>query len=245
MKPIGQYFLLLKWQLLRLRLIIPLFAVVQIMTGIGFIIGLGYIVPNIDTATALFFVTGGPTLILIIVGLVLVPQLISEDKASGSLTYIWSLPISRITYLFADLTMWILSSLPGVILALIVGSLHYGFELSINWMVLPSVIIVSATASCLGYAIAHAVAKPQVISMITNFIVFALFLFSPVNYPIDHLPEWLQNLHSVLPITYMAELMRGSLTGAGIETLAKPLLIVGAWMVVCFAIVTAVLRRRK
>ena len=100
---IKQYFLLLKWQLLKLRIVVPLFALVQIMMGIGFIVGLGFFVPDIDPSTALFFVTGAPTLITVTVGLVLVPQLIAEDKSSGSLTYIWSLPISRITYLLADL----------------------------------------------------------------------------------------------------------------------------------------------
>ena len=242
---IRQYFLLLKWQLLRLRMIIPLFIVVQIMTGIGFIIGLGFIVPDIDPVSALFFVTGGPTLILMIVGFVLVPQLIGEDKGSGSLTYIWSLPVSRITYLFADLTVWIISTLPGVTLSLAVGSWHYGFDLSVGWLALPSVLLISATASCVGYAIAHSVSKPQIISIITQIVVFLLFLFSPVNYPIERLPEWLQSVHAVLPITYMADLMRGSLTGLSLGDLAKPLIIVSAWLIAGLIVVTAVLKRRK
>lgn len=242
---IKQYFLLLKWQLLRLRMIIPLFTVIQIMTGIGFILGLGFIVPDIDSATALFFVTGGPTFILIMVGMVLVPQMIAEDKSAGSLTYIWSLPISRITYLLADLTVWFFSTLPGVILALSVGSWYYGFSLSISWMILPTMLLVSTTASCLGYAIAHFISKAQIISMITNLIVFVLFLFSPINYPLERLPNWLQSAHTILPFTYMADLVRGSLTGYEITSPEKALLIVSSWMLVSFVSVSVVLQRRK
>ncbi|MDQ2087987.1 ABC transporter permease [Herbivorax sp. ANBcel31] len=242
---IKQYFLLLKWQLLRLRLVIPLFAVIQIMTGVGFILGLGFMVPDIDTETALFFVTGGPTLVLVMVGLVMVPQMITEDKASGNLTYIWSLPISRITYLLSDLTMWIFSTLPGVVLALMVGSWYYNFHLSISWMILPSMLLVSATASCLGYAIAHFISKPQIVSMITNLIVFILFLFSPINYPLENLPNWMQSVHTVLPVTHMADLIRSSLTSYEIESLPTALIIVSGWMMVSFVAVAVVLQKRK
>ena len=242
---IRQYFLLLKWQLLRLRVIIPLFAVIQIMIGVGFIVGLGFIVPEIDRPTALFFVTGAPTLISIMVGMVLVPQLIAEDKSAGSLTYIWSLPISRITYLFADLTVWFFSTLPGVTLALIVGSWYYGFSLSISWMIVLAMLLVSITASCLGYAIAHFITKPQIISMITQLLVFGLFLFSPINYPLERLPNWLQRIHTILPFTYMADLVRGSLTEYEIISPAKAWLIVSTWMVVSFVSVSVVLQRRK
>ncbi len=242
---IKQYFLLLKWQLLRLRMVIPLFAVIQIMIGIGFIVGLGFFVPDIDTPTALFFVTGAPTLISVMVGMVVVPQLIAEDKSAGSLTYIWSLPISRITYLFADLTVWFFSTLPGITLALIVGSWYYGFTLSISWMILPAMLLVSTTASCLGYTIAYFIKKPQNISLTTQLLVFALFLFSPINYPLERLPNWLQSVHTILPLTYMADLVRSSLTAYEITSPAKALLIVSTWMLVSFVSVSVVLQRRK
>ncbi len=242
---IRQYFLLLKWQLLRLRTVIPIFAVMQVMTGVGFILGLSFMMPEIDPATALFFVTGGPTLVLVMVGLVMVPQMIAEDKQSGSLTYIWSLPVSRITYLLADLTVWIFSTLPGVVLALVAGSRYYGFELSVSWSVLPVAFMVSATASCMGYAIAHFVSKQQVIFMLTNFIVFSLFLFSPVSYPLERLPAWLQAVHAVLPITYMADLMRSALTGYTVDNAVQAFLVIGAWMLVSFAAVAIALQKRR
>ncbi len=242
---IKQYFLLLKWQLLKLRIVVPLFALVQIMMGIGFIVGLGFFVPDIDPSTALFFVTGAPTLITVTVGLVLVPQLIAEDKSSGSLTYIWSLPISRITYLFADLTVWFFSTLPGVVLALVVGSWHYGFSLSISWMILPVMLLVSITASCLGYTVAHFIEKPQIISLITQLYLFVVLLFSPINYPLERLPNWLQRVHEIFPLTYMADLVRGSLTTYEVASPAKALLIVITWMLVSFVSVSVVVKRRK
>ncbi|MCG8482917.1 MAG: ABC transporter permease [Clostridia bacterium] len=240
-----QYFLLLKWQLLRLRIIIPLFAVIQIMTGLGFIVGLGFILPEIDSKTALFFVTGAPTFILTMVGMVLVPQMIAEDKSSGSFTYIWSLPISRITYLLADLTVWFFSALPGIILALSIGSWYYEFSLSMSWIIVPVTLLVSITASCLGFAIAHLISKSQIILLVTNLLVFVIFLFSPINYPLERLPVWLQNVHMVLPYFHMADLMRSSLTGYETASNVRALLIVSTWMLVSFVSVSIVLQKRK
>lgn len=242
---IKQYLLLVNWQILRLRTILPLFVAIQIMTGIGFTIGLGFMFPDIDSATALFFVTGGPTLILIMVGMVLLPQMIAEDKSSGSLTYIWALPISRITYLLADLTVWFVCILPGIALALAIGSWYYRFSLVISWMFFPATFFVGMTASCIGYGIAHFVSKPQAISLITNLLLFVVFLFSPIHYPLAHLPIWLQRLHILLPFSYMSDLMRSSLTEYEIDSPGKAFSIMSIWLLISFVSVAVVLQKRK
>lgn len=46
---------------------------------------------------------------------------------------------------------------------------------------------------------------------LSQIIVFAALMFSPVNFPMERLPEWLQTLHEYLPIYSMAEVVRASL----------------------------------
>ncbi len=223
------YQLLLKWHMLKLRPVLPLAFIVQLLVGVGTVIGMSYMVPGITPEVARFLVTGGPTLTLISLGLVMVPQMVGQAKAQGTFDYMRSLPIPRMAFLAAELTTWLLVTLPGLALAVYVGSRHYGFELEISPLVLPAVLLVGLTATTIGYAIAQLVPSVEIVTVITNFIIFCLFLFSPINFPADRLPAWLAGIHRFLPVKHAADVVRGTLTPVVVENLNLSFLILGIW----------------
>jgi len=230
------YTLLLRWQGLKFKTILPFVIVAQFFTGIGAIIGLGYLMPGIDSRTAMFLVTGGPTLSLITLGLVLVPQMVAQAKSGGMLDYMRSFPVPRMAYLAADLTIWLLATLPGVILALVVGSLRYDFKLQFNLLILPAFILVVLMATSVGYAIALLLPKAELVNVLTNLIIFSLFLFSPINFPIERLPGWLATIHRVLPVKYAADAVRGALVPGYSDGVGLALVVLSAWCLVGLAI---------
>ena len=59
---------------------------------------------------------------MISVGLVALPQTVGEQKTEGSLAYMRSLPVPRLAYLVADLTVWLGIVIPGVVLGVLVGA---------------------------------------------------------------------------------------------------------------------------
>ncbi len=71
-----------------------------------------------------------------------------------------------------------------------------------------------------------------------------LLLFSPVNFPADRLPSALQAVHRVLPVMYMADLMRWSLTGRFAEDIGRAFLVVSLWCALGIAVSWRVVRRR-
>lgn len=244
-KWLNSYRLMVQWQALRLKPVLPLFVVVQIFTGVGMVIGLGYLMPEIDPASAMFLATGAPTMTLVTLGLVGVPQMVAQAKAQGAFAYVWSLPVPRMAFLAADLTIWLLCVLPGVILALFVGSQRYDFTLQISPLVVPALLLVGLTATAVGYAIAHLSPKPELVAVITNFIIFCLFLFSPINFPVERLPGWLAELHRFLPVKYAADVVRGTLAKGYSDGLESGFTVLGVWFVVAFGITYAVVTRRR
>lgn len=238
------YTLLLKWQGLKFKTILPFVIVVQFFTGIGTVIGLGYMMPAIDKQTAIFLVTGGSTLSLITLGLVLVPQMVAQAKSGGMLDYMRSFPMPRMAYMAADLTIWLLSTLPGVILALVVGSLRYDFQLQVSLLIVPSIALIVLMATSVGYAIALLSPKPELVGVLTNLIVFVLFLFSPINFPIERLPHWLETIHRILPVKYAADAMRGALIPGYSGGLGLSFAVLGAWCLVGLIVNYIVTTRR-
>ena len=87
-KLLRSYGLMLKWQALSNKTILPINLVVQIMIATGFIFGLGLFYPEITPTTAKFLTTGAPTIILLMVGLVLVPQIVAMARTEGTFDYI-------------------------------------------------------------------------------------------------------------------------------------------------------------
>ncbi|EPH03501.1 hypothetical protein HMPREF1531_01564 [Propionibacterium sp. oral taxon 192 str. F0372] len=79
------YRVMLRWNLLSLGPMLPLVIVVQSLMAAGIIIGFGLIIPHIDSqpAIALFMVTGTPTVLLMTVGFVMVPQTVAQARTNG------------------------------------------------------------------------------------------------------------------------------------------------------------------
>ena len=242
---LHSYQLLLQWQILRLKPVLPFILVIQPLIGVGTVIGLGYMMPQIDTESAVFLTTGGPTLALITFGLVLVPQVVVDARTQGTFDYMWSLPIPRMAFMAADMTIWMLITLPGVILALLVGSLKYDFALQVTPSVVPAFLLVSLTATSVGYAMAHLSPKPELVPVLTNFIIFSLFLFSPINFPAERLPEWLADLHQFLPVKHAADAIRGSLTEVYAADLGRAMLTLSVWCAAALAATYMVVSRRR
>jgi ABC-2 type transport system permease protein len=235
---------MLKWQALSSRTVLPLTLIVQLMIAAGFIIGIGFFYPEMTSETAKYLTTGAPTITLLMIGLVLVPQMVAMSRSAGTFDYMWSLPVPRLVYVAADATVWVLVSLPGVILSLILGAVYFDFTLELSWLAIPAVLLISLTGVLIGYSIAHAAPKPELATLATQVIVFLIMLCSPVMYPASQLPGWMETIHKFFPVVYMADLSRGTLTDLDVD-LGRAFAVVGAWCVVGLIMTTVLVRRRR
>lgn len=235
--------LLLRWHALRLRSITLLLAMFQIMLGVGVIYGFSFLIPHITPQVALFFTTGAPSLVLIMLGLSIVPQEIAQARTSGRYLYVASLPVPRLAPMLTEVAFWVLVQLPGTVITLLLAVLRFHLQLHVSLVVIPAIVLVSLTTAAVGYALA-ASAPPPVTSQLASLLSIAVMLFSPINFPLSRLPVWLQDVHRVLPITYMADIVRGSLTGQyGVDT-ALAFGVVGAWCVAGLALSARAAARR-
>ena len=238
------YFLMVKWVFLSSRPWLSLNLAVQIMIAVGFIYGISFFYPQITPVIAKYIITGAPTLIMLTVGLVVVPQIVANMRTEGTFDYVWSLPVPRMTHIYADATNTFGTTLPGVIVSVILGAIYFNFNLDVSLLIIPAVILIALCGTFIGYTIAFAVPKPMMVNVITQILVFFVMLFSPVMFPVEQLPGWLQAVHHVLPIQYMADLVRGTLTDLPVK-LGLSFAVVGAWCAGCFTLTYLLVRRRN
>ncbi|MFF1528474.1 ABC transporter permease [Cellulomonas sp. NPDC058312] len=243
MTTVGQTLLLAQWQFRRQSTYLPLMVVVQVFMAVATVIGYGLLVGDPDPTTALYLATGAPTVTLITIGLVITPQLLSQSRTEGSLDWMRTLPVPRTAFLVSDLLVWTLLALPGMLLGVLAGVLRYDVDLSVAPWLVPGSLLVSLTAAAVGYAMASLLA-PALASLVTQALVFVVLLFSPVSYPAERMPDWLQAVHGWLPIEPMAELVRAGLVQDTFSLPLRSLVVLVVWCVASVAGATWALRRR-
>lgn len=241
--PVRAYGLICRWQLLQLRQFLPFVVLIQVTLATGSAVGFGFLLPHIDIVSARYLATGAFLLNLLIVGIVIVPSSAAEAKTLGTFDYMWSLPVPRFTYLLADMTIWLLAALPGLVMSLLITSLRFHFGLRLSILIVPAVLGAVVTSAALGYAVALRSPSAQLTNMFTNLVLVAVLLFSPVNYPMSRLPGWLQAVHRVLPIAHMANLVRAGLVG-GSQQRSSDFLVVGLWCAAGIALTVRAVARR-
>lgn len=240
---IGKYLLMTKWSGLSYRPFLVLYGAIQIMTTVGFVIGMSFFFPEMNPTIARYLVTGAPTLILLFMGLSLVPQNVAYGRLQGTYDFQLSLPVQRMVLLFSDATIFFLITLPGIVTALFTGSIYHDFPLRVCPLVIPAFLLISLTGTFLGYALALAVPRPRMTGVVTQVLVFIFVFFSPVIYPAEQLPGWVAAVHRILPVQYMADLSRGTLSDINVD-LGRAFAVTGAYCVAGFIFCYIVMKKR-
>ncbi|MEB4615673.1 ABC transporter permease [Leucobacter sp. M11] len=235
--------LMVQWQLRRQAQFLPLLMVVQSALAVSTVLGYGILIGDVSPEAALYLATGAPTITLIVVGLVMTPQQMAQAKTEGSAEWLRTLPLPRAAFLVADLALWTLLALPGLVLGVIVGALRYDIDYQISAWLVPIALLVSLTAAAVGYAIA-VLFPPLVAQLVSQLLVFLLLLFSPVSFPASNMPGWLQRAHEVLPIEPMSNLIRAGLVGQQFEAQPRDLALVLVWCAAAVTLALFALRRR-
>jgi ABC-2 type transport system permease protein len=106
-----------------------------------------------------------------------------------------------------------------------------------------AVLLVGLTATGVGYAIASFV-PPMITLLLTNLLLFVALMFSPVNFPAERLPGWLQAAHQILPITAMADVMRATLAQDNFDLTVGPFLVLAIWCAIGFTASHVAMNRR-
>lgn len=236
---------MLAWHLSSLRMWLVLLTAVQVLSGVGFVLGFALFFDEIPMSAALFVSTGVPVMNLVMIGLVLGPQLVADQRTTHSFDFISSLPVPHTASALAWYTVCLLGGLPAVGISLLVAAKRYpGLPLAITPDLVPALLLTALAGTMLGYAIAHAIPNPMVTRLITQFLVFALFAFTPILFPASQMPGWLGTVNSWLPLAHMADIVRAALTDLPFPDLATSYAVVGAWALGCAVLAVRALGRR-
>ena len=106
-----------------------------------------------------------------------------------------------------------------------------------------SLLFVIISLLLLGFAIAYILA-PNIVSLVTQFIMIGGLLFSPIIYSADRLPSWMASIYNILPFVPVSNIIRASLFHLTAYKITD-YIVVMAWGVASFLAIMYVLKKRE
>ena len=134
--------------------------------------------------------------------------------------------------------MRVLIALTQAVIIVAVGTLLFGVEVTGSLIVVVGFVILGAMAFlALGYVIASFAKTEDAANGMTSMIQFPMMFLSGAFFRIDDMPQFLQVIARLIPLTYLADALRQVMVGGAAFA---PLYICAAvllgWLVVCFGI---------
>ena len=226
------YRTMLRWHLSSLRMWLLLLVMLQIVVGVGYVLGFALFFHPIPPMAALWVSTGTPVLNLILLGMLLGPQLVADVKQQGGYDFLRALPVPRTASAAAWYAVTLIGGIPGMVITLVVAQARYHPGFTISSMVVPATLLIVLTGTMIGYALAHAITNPMTTKLVTQALVFISMGFAPILFPAQQMPTWLADVNQWLPLGPMATIMRSVLTNGLVTDVGRAYLVVSVWGVV-------------
>ena len=122
----------------------------------------------------------------------------------------------------------------------------FGINLGFNLMLIYLTMIILLTGLVsIGLIIGSFMESSEGFSLIGGFIVFPLFFLSGALFPVSGLPDWLQTLTALNPISYGVDALRGLLIGSYSFGLATDLTVLTIFALVMIALGSLAFDRMK
>ena len=135
------------------------------------------------------------------------------EKRQGAFIYYASLPIAKSAFLLAVLAIRLGTTIPGIVVALVAGSLMYDIDLVISPWLLVIVPLSIVSVAGIGAVVGLTFKSPQLVTMVANMSLFVVMFAAPVMIPAEMLPGPLRAVgrycHRPTPPTLSARRWRG------------------------------------
>jgi len=147
-------------------------------------------------------------------------------------------PLSRATLVASNVFMRLLIAVAQTVIIVGIGALLFGVTIVGNPLVVAGLVVLGAmTFLSIGYVIASYARTEDAANTLASVVQFPLMFLSGIFFPIDFMPEWLQPVAAIMPLTYLGDALRQTMVGgAAYVPLAIDVLVLVAWLVISFLI---------
>ena len=146
-------------------------------------------------------------------------------------------PLARSTLVGSNVFMRLLIAVVQTVIIVGIGVALFGVSVLEPLAVAALVVLGAVTFVSIGYVIASYARTEDSANTLASVVQFPLMFLSGIFFPIAFMPQWLQPVAALLPLTYLGDALRQTMVGgAAYAPLYVDVLVLTGWLVVTFLI---------
>jgi len=156
-------------------------------------------------------------------------------REKGVLRRMGASPLSRSTVLASQLAFRLTLALLTTVLLVGVGVAAFGIELKLSTLpaTIGAVLLGAAAFVSLGYLLSALAKSEEAVEGLVSLPYFLFMFLSGTFWPIEIMPSWIRPVVDAIPLTYLGDLLRKTMIGAGSYFSAeRSVLILAVWLMV-------------
>jgi ABC-2 type transport system permease protein len=160
------------------------------------------------------------------------------DREKLILKRLAATPLRRWQLVGSNVLMRLLIALAQTVIIVVVGTMAFGVEITGSLLLVAGFVALGAvTFLALGYVIASFASTEDSANGMTSIVQFPMMFLSGAFFQIDAMPDALQAVARIIPLTYLADALRQVMVGgAPFAPLWLCFAVLVGWLVVCFGI---------
>jgi ABC-2 type transport system permease protein len=184
-----------------------------------------------------FFVPGILAMALMQTGIFAAVPLVA-DREKLIFKRLGATPLRRWQLVGSNILVRLIISVFQAVIIIAVGTLVFGVEVAGSPLVIGAFVLLgSVTFTAIGYVLASFASTEDAANGLTSVVQFPLMFLSGVFFPIEQMPEFLQKVAYLLPLTYLVNALRQVMVdGIPLVPLGVCFVVLLGWLVGAFAI---------
>lgn len=174
-------------------------------------------------------------MIISVTGLMCLPLTLSEYREKKILKRFRATPLSPHYVIIAQIGVNLLMTVVGMLLLFITARIVFDLHFMGDFLPVVAVFLFSTLSIfSLGFLIAAVAPNMMAATAIAYLVYFPMLFLTGATIPIEMMPETMQKIAAVLPVTHVVKAMKAVWLGESIASVSSSLLLLAGIMVVCF-----------
>ena len=165
------------------------------------------------------------------------PLVVSAYRGRKILKRYFVTPASPGLILAVQVAIYSVYALVSAVLVFGVAALFFGYEFAGSWPAFAgSYALVLAATLALGMMVGGLAPNEKVASVLACVMYFPMMLLSGATIPYEMMPQAVQRVADLLPLTQGVKLLKATSLGLPADQAVVPVVVMAAWAVVCTAV---------
>lgn len=171
-------------------------------------------------------------------GLMGLPLVVSEYRERKILKRFQVTPVSPVRLLAVEFTLYVLYCIVSMVTLMVAGTIFWNIRIYGSWTgFLGSWLLTMVSTLSIGMMVGGIAKNTKTASVIASVLYFPMLIFSGATLPFEVMPDFMQKIVSIFPMTQGIQLMKAAFLDLSVENSGLTIIGMGVVTIVCYCII--------